>query len=182
MKRKLLLVVLTIIFASCLMLVACDILPTEPNKGWGNVFTCETAYAEAQSLGYTGTLQEFMDSIKGKDGTNGIDGKDGLGIKSVVVNEQNRLIVTLSNDIVIDCGNVKGAQGEKVEQGIQGEKGEAGADGITPQLKVGEDNYWYVSYDNGETWTYLDVKATGDKGEAGEKGDTGETGATGEKR
>lgn len=72
----------------------------------------------------------------------------------------------------------KGDPGEKGNTGAQGNKGEAGkdgADGTTPQLKIGEDNYWYVSYDNGATWTSLGVKATGDKG------DTGETGAPGEK-
>ncbi|MBO5803816.1 MAG: hypothetical protein J6R25_01895, partial [Bacteroidales bacterium] len=29
-----------------------------------------------------------------------------------------------------------------------------GEDGITPQLKI-EDDYWYVSYDNGITWERL---------------------------
>ena len=66
----------------------------------------------------------------------------------------------------------------------------ATAGGVTPQLKIGEDNLWYVSYDNGTTWISLGVKATGDKGdtgatgaqgEKGDKGDKGDTGATGEK-
>ena len=51
--------------------------------------------------------------------------------------------------------------------------------GVTPQLKIGEDNLWYVSYDNGATWISLGVKATGDTGATGEKGDKGDTGATG---
>ena len=51
--------------------------------------------------------------------------------------------------------------------------------GVTPQLKIGEDNLWYVSYDNGATWVSLGVKATGDTGATGEKGDKGDTGATG---
>ena len=58
----------------------------------------------------------------------------------------------------------------------------ATAGGVTPQLKIGEDNLWYVSYDNGTTWISLGVKATGDKGDTGatgEKGDKGDTGATG---
>ena len=63
----------------------------------------------------------------------------------------------------------------------------ATAGGVTPQLKIGEDNLWYVSYDNGTTWISLGVKATGDKGDTGatgakgDKGDTGATGAQGEK-
>lgn len=51
--------------------------------------------------------------------------------------------------------------------------------GVTPQLKIGEDNLWYVSYDNGATWVSLGEKATGDTGATGEKGDKGDTGATG---
>lgn len=42
-----------------------------------------------------------------------------------------------------------------------------------PQLKIGEDNLWYVSYDDGKTWTSLGVKATGATGEKGDKGDKG---------
>lgn len=48
-----------------------------------------------------------------------------------------------------------------------------------PQLKIGEDNLWYVSYDDGKTWTSLGVKATGATGEKGDKGDKGATGAAG---
>ena len=43
-----------------------------------------------------------------------------------------------------------------------GPQGEQAPAGITPQLKVGEDNYWYVSYDNGITWANLNTKATAD--------------------
>ena len=39
-----------------------------------------------------------------------------------------------------------------------------GNDGISPQLKI-ENDYWYVSYDNGATWNMLD-KATGENGDA----------------
>lgn len=49
-----------------------------------------------------------------------------------------------------------------------GESSGNGKDGITPQLKIGsEDNYWYVSYDNGSTWESLGVKATGEDGQDG---------------
>lgn len=49
--------------------------------------------------------------------------------------------------------------------------GEDGKDGITPQLKI-EDDYWYVSYDNGKTWTMLGptVGAQGPQGETGPQG------------
>ena len=53
------------------------------------------------------------------------------------------------------------------EPGPQGEKGEDGEDGVTPQLKVGDDNLWYVSYDEGSTWLSLGVSATGATGQDG---------------
>ena len=54
-----------------------------------------------------------------------------------------------------------------------------GKDGITPLLKI-ENDYWFVSYDNGETWQQEGL-ARGEKGEKGEKGDQGEKGEAGEK-
>lgn len=33
--------------------------------------------------------------------------------------------------------------------------GKNGEDGVTPILKIGTDNIWYVSYDRGVTWTSL---------------------------
>lgn len=49
---------------------------------------------------------------------------------------------------------------------------------VTPQFKI-ESDYWYVSYDEGWTWTQLG-KATGAQGPQGEKGDTGEKGEKGD--
>ena len=50
---------------------------------------------------------------------------------------------------------------------------------VTPQFKI-ESDYWYVSYDEGWTWTQLG-KATGEQGEQGPQGEKGETGEQGEK-
>lgn len=63
------------------------------------------------------------------------------------------------------------------KDGAQGDKGETGT---TPQLKIGEDNLWHVSYDNGSTWVSLGVKATGDTGAAGKDGVNGLTPHIGE--
>ena len=54
-----------------------------------------------------------------------------------------------------------------------------GKDGITPLLKI-ENDYWFVSYDNGETWQQEGL-ARGEKGEKGEKGEQGEKGEKGDK-
>lgn len=63
--------------------------------------------------------------------------------------------------------------------GKDGAKGDKGDDGTTPQLKIGEDNLWNVSYDNGATWVSLGVKATGDAGKDGEDGVTPHIGENG---
>ena len=49
-----------------------------------------------------------------------------------------------------------------------------------PQLKIGEDNLWYVSYDDGKTWTSLGVKAKGATGAAGAAGRDGRDGLNGQ--
>lgn len=64
--------------------------------------------------------------------------------------------------------------------GKDGAKGDKGDDGTTPQLKIGEDNLWHVSYDNGATWVSIGVKATGDTGAAGKDGADGVTPHIGE--
>ena len=69
-----------------------------------------------------------------------------------------------------------GAQGEKGDKGADGKDG---TDGVTPILKIGTDNVWYVSYDNGATWNSLGVKATGEKGDKGDDGTPGAAGKDG---
>lgn len=66
----------------------------------------------------------------------------------------------------------KGYQGTLDEwlaslKGTAGDKGEDGDDGITPQLEIRSDGYWYISYDGGQSWTQLG-QATGDPGKDGD--------------
>ena len=63
--------------------------------------------------------------------------------------------------------------------GKDGAKGDKGETGTTPQLKIGEDNLWQVSYDNGATWVSLGVKATGAAGKDGTNGLTPHIGENG---
>ena len=52
--------------------------------------------------------------------------------------------------------------------GASGRNGTDGASGKTPKLQINSTtNYWEVSYDDGGTWTSLDVKATGPQGSPG---------------
>ena len=54
-----------------------------------------------------------------------------------------------------------------------------GKDGITPLLKI-ENDYWFISYDEGETWQQ-EGKAKGDQGEQGIQGEVGPRGEKGDK-
>lgn len=64
-----------------------------------------TVYAQAQKLGYGGTLEEFIALISGKDG---VDGKDGVGVENAYI-EDGRLFVVLTNGDKIDCGEIEDA-------------------------------------------------------------------------
>lgn len=75
-----------------------------------------------------------------------------------------------------DPANIKGPQGI---QGVSGTPGKNGENGITPKLKIDENDIWNVSYDNEETWTSLGVSATGPKGETGAQGPQGISGTPG---
>ena len=70
-----------------------------------------------------------------------------------------------------------GQDGQDGEDGKDGADGQDGKDGITPQLKI-EDGYWYISYDNGTTWTELG-RATGEDGQDGKDGADGKDGQNG---
>ena len=64
--------------------------------------------------------------------------------------------------------SAQGLKGDPGKNGTDGKPGKNGADGITPEFKI-ENDYWFVSYDNGTNWTQLG-KAKGDRGATGEKG------------
>ena len=70
----------------------------------------------------------------------------------------------MRDPLVGACGfaGVDGADGADGENGQDGANGVDGEDGITPLLKIDND-YWYISYDNGLTWTELGMA----KGEDG---------------
>ena len=93
--------------------------------------------------------------VSGKDGQNGINGSNGQD----------------------GADGKDGQDGEDGKNGADGQDGKDGKDGITPQLKIDE-GYWYISYDNGATWTQLG-KATGEDGKDGADGEDGKDGQNG---
>ena len=153
--------------------------------------TVQAVFLEAQKLGYTGSLDEFLALCKGAD---------GLGIASVKIDDDGNLLVYYSNApaAAINLGKIvgpkgdTGAQGPQGEQGVpgtngvtphigengnwwigtndtgikaQGAQGEAGTDGVTPQIRINADtNYWEISTDEGKTWLSTDTQATGTQG------------------
>lgn len=143
------------------------------------------------------TIYHGEDGKDGQDGKPGEDGNDGstpiIGVKQ---DTDGVYYWTLNGDWLTDDSGNKiqaegrdgadgkpgedgndgqdgkpGEDGQDGQDGQDGKPGEDGKDGITPQLKI-EDEYWYVSYNDGVSWTQLG-KATGDKGEPGEPGQAG---------
>ena len=110
---------------------------------------------------------------KGEDGLNGIDGengKDGIGIVSVEINENQELVIMLSDNTEHNLGVVKG---EKGDTGLQGDKGEEGR-GI--KEIVINDNILKVTLTDETIIDLGNIK--GDKGENGIDGKNGEDGLT----
>ena len=114
---------------------------------------------------FTGTYQEWLDSIKGEKGDTG---EDGRSVTSITLTSSEGNIDTYT--ITYSDGTTsifKVTNGQDGKQGIQGEKGE---DGHTPSITIGGNGNWFIDgVDSG-------INATGPKGD---KGDTGEPGKDG---
>lgn len=151
---------------------------------------------DGKTVGYTITFTKsqpitIYHGKDGKDGQNGADGKDGVDGKDgstpiigVKQDTDNIYYWTLNGEWLLDAnGNKIKAQGTDGTDGKDGANGQDGAngadgkDGITPQLKI-ENDYWYISYDNGASWTLLG-KATGENGKDGQNGADGTNGEDG---
>lgn len=120
--------------------------------------------------------KDGQDGADGKDGQNGADGKDGITpVIGVAQDTDGVYYWTLNGEWLLDDnGNKLPVSGKDGQNGTNGSNGQ---DGITPQLKI-EEGYWYISYDNGATWTQLG-KATGEDGKDGTDGENGKDGQNG---
>ena len=139
-----------------------------------------------KEVGYTITFSKSnpITIFHGKDGQNGMDGTDGkdgttptIGVKQDV---DGIYYWTLDGDWLTDergdkikAEGTDGKDGADGENGSDGTDGTNGKDGITPQFKI-ENDYWFISYDNGDTWTQVG-KATGEDGKDGEDGVGGDS-------
>ena len=137
-------------------------------------------------IGYTIMFgkHEPITIYNGEDGKDGQNGSGSTPIIGVAKDTDGVYYWTLNGEWLLDDeGNKLPVSGKNGNDGVDGEdsdgeSGTAGKDGVTPQLKI-ENGYWYVSYDNGATWTELG-KAIGEDGEKGDKGDKGDTGNDGD--
>ncbi len=146
--------------------------------------------------------QNGKDGANGADGKDGVDGKDGQDGHTPVIGVRQDAdgiyYWTLDGEWLLDSAGNKikaegrdgkdgadgqpgqdgqpGADGKDGENGQDGTDGQPGADGkngITPQFKI-EEGYWYISYNNGASWTQLG-KATGENGADGANGADGKS-------
>ena len=147
--------------------------------------------------------QDGKDGADGKDGQDGQNGSANAPVIGVAQDTDGVYYWTLNGEWLLDDNGNKlpvsgkdgqngangsngqdgadgkdGQDGEDGKDGADGQDGKDGKDGITPQLKI-EEGYWYISYDNGATWTQLG-KATGEDGKDGANGEDGKDGANGE--
>ena len=123
---------------------------------------------DGKEIGYTITFSKGnpITIYHGKDGQ---DGEDGITPTISVKKDTDGVYYwTLNGEfIMVDGGKIQ----------AEGKDGTNGTNGTTPQFKI-ENDYWFVSYDNGAHWTQLG-KATGENGKDGEDGVGGDSMFTG---
>ena len=112
---------------------------------------------DGKEIGYTITFSKGnpITIYHGKDGQ---DGEDGTTPTISVKKDTDGVYYwTLNGEFIV-------VDGEKIQ--AEGKDGTNGTNGTTPQFKI-ENDYWFVSYDNGANWTQLG-KATGEDGVGGD--------------
>ena len=137
----------------------------------------KSAYELAVENGYRGTEEEWLASLKGNTGNDGKSAYE-LAVEKGYQGTEEEWLASLNGSNGNDGDDGKSAYELAVENGYQGTEeewlaslkgsaGDQGDDGVTPKLEVRDDGYWYISYDNGQTWNKLGP-ATGDPGEDGD--------------
>ena len=119
---------------------------------------------DGKEIGYTITFSKGnpITIYHGKDGQDGEDGTTPtIGVKK---DTDGVYYWTLNGEfIMVDGGKIQ----------AEGKDGTNGINGTTPQFKI-ENDYWFISYNNGTNWTQLG-KATGEDGKDGEDGVGGDS-------
>ena len=198
--KCLLVAALTLAFSSCAGLFRdelaeihkeIDELKTGVDKLNQSISALQVIVNEIQNGGYVKTTTEIIEGGKvvgytllfsdgrllniynGKDGQDGVDGTSPV-IGVAKFKDDNVYYWTLNGDWLRDeHGNMIRAEGIQGAPGEPGAPGAQGEDGVTPQFKI-ENGNWYLSVDNCETWLYYG-QATGDQGAAGKDGKDGDS-------
>ncbi len=95
-------------------LSACGEESKKPASGGETVWTVETVYAKAQDLGYEGSLEEFLETVKGAQGAQGEKGDkgetgaQGVGIKEIKLNQLGELVIVLTDGTETNLGKMAG--------------------------------------------------------------------------
>src|SRR5690606_24591642 len=152
----------------------------------------KSAYEEWIDAGNTGSEQDFLDSLKGDQGIQGIAGTDGVDGKSVYeewidagnTGSEQDFLDSLKGDQGIQgiagTDGVDGKSALEIWQSLPGNDGKDGADfiaaitgkdgkdGVTPE--IGTNGDWFIGT------TDTGIAAQGPKGDTGPQGPAGENG------
>ena len=153
MKKTLLRTVLTlmIVLAMALTLIACA---GEDGADGVNGTNGKSAYELAVENGYTGTLDEWLASLKGETGASG---NNGRGIISIDKTESNGLVdtykITYTDNSTSTFTVTNGKDGVSIEAA-------PGGSSYTPTVSIKDGNWYIDGVDSG-------ISALGEKGENG---------------
>ncbi|MDD4388417.1 MAG: hypothetical protein PHV87_04330 [Bacilli bacterium] len=184
----------------CFALIGCA-NDEKPDNGYR--VEIATVYRLAQEAGYTGTLEDLIEAFKGDSAyaiakNNGYNGSEVDWLASLVgasgadgitpnIGSNGNWFIGETDTGVQSRGSKgdkgeDGAQGPKGEDGIQGPKGDKGEDGAQgPKGDKGEDGAQGPKGDKGEDGAQGPKGDKGEDGAQGPKGDKGEDGAEGPK-
>ncbi|MCR5786242.1 MAG: hypothetical protein K6G28_00880 [Acholeplasmatales bacterium] len=162
-------------------------------------------YALYEANGGTQTYEEWLDSIKGKDGTDGVSitsiektkSEDNVDVYTITLSNGNTSTFNVVNgkdgidgkDGVNGRDGIDGKDGLNGRDGIDGKDGLNGKDGIDgvsitsieKTSSEGNVDTYTITFSNGNTFEYTVTNGTdGAKGEKGETGKDGKDGAKGD--
>lgn len=86
-----------------------------------------SAYDLAIFQGFKGTIEEWLESLNGKDGINGASGENGISAYGVWISQGN---IGNEQDFLDSLEGKQGIQGIQGEKGIQGQQGIEGKQGL----------------------------------------------------
>ena len=106
----------------------------------------------------------------GQNGTNGFTPE--IINNRWYINGVDTGVVAVGRDGQDGTNGTNGINGTNGTNGTNGRDGTNGVDGVTPLVRINQTSeIWEVSYDNGTTYTSLNISAKGAKGDKGDKGE-----------